>query len=430
MGNFKFAEDFLFGTATSSVQIEGGDTNNTWYEWSELGYIKDSSSCFTACDHWNRVEEDTKILQDLNVQTHRLSLEWSRIEPQPGQYSEEAIRHYREEIKLLLASKIEPLVTLHHFSEPIWFQQLGGWSKPENKKHFIAYVQYVVEKLGDLVSEWVTFNEPNVYANLGYLLGIFPPGKRSLLEYFKITSALIETHIELYTLIHELRACRGFLGQTKVGVAMHIRFFDGLTWLGRRTAALVDYFFHQIFIEGMVRGKLKFPLISLDHKKIKKTGYADFFGINYYTRNIVEFSLNPSIYFHKCVTDKKLDKSDLCWDIYPEGIYRVCCRYYRKYKLPVYITENGLSDRADRQRAKFIVDHLAYLAKAIQEGIEIQRYYHWTVMDNFEWLEGESAAFGLYHCDFRTQQRTPRPSAMLYAQICKTKIIEQNPINN
>ena len=152
----------------------------------------------------------------------------------------------------------------------------------------------------------------------------------------------------------------------------------------------------------------------------------DFFGINYYTRNIVEFALDPSINFHRCLTDKNLDKTDLGWDIYPEGIYRVCLRYYRKYKLPVYITENGLSDRADRKRAKFIIGHLTYLAKAIQEGVDVRRYYHWTVMDNFEWLEGESAAFGLYHCDFRSQQRTPRPSAKQYAQICKTKTIQMD----
>lgn len=417
---FQFSEKFMLGTAASSVQIEGGDQNNTWYKWCEEGHIKDFSSCYTACDHWHRVEQDTEILKTLNVQTHRLSLEWSRIEPQVGQFSPEALKHYRDELELLLANGIQPLVTLHHFSEPIWFQEMGGWKKPKNADLFVGYVRYVVENLGDLVREWVTFNEPNVYANLGYAFGIFPPGRRNVLDYFQVASVLIKTHQRVYLLIHELRAQKGFSGQTMVGTAMHIRVFDGVTFIGKKTAALVDYFFHELFMEGMTRGILKCPL-PLTGYEYPKGKYADFLGINYYTRNIVEFVFNLSNYFHICGYDKDLNKSDLGWDIYPEGIYRVCNKYYSQYKLPIYITENGLSDDEDSRRPKFIKDHLGYLAKAIEEGIEVERYYHWSVMDNFEWLEGESAAFGLYRCNFRTQERTPRKSAEVYAWICQKK---------
>lgn len=240
MTEFRFNDQFKFGTATSSLQIEGGDENNTWYQWCQEGHIKDSSSCLRACDHWNRVEEDTRILKSLNIQTHRLSLEWSRIEPSVGQFSEDALKHYRQEIQLLLDNNIHPLVTLHHFSEPVWFMELGGWMRAENADHFIDYVRYVVENLGDLVSDWVTFNEPNVYANLGYALGIFPPGIRSVCAYLKVTSVLIKTHICLYQLIHKIRADMGFNGQTMVGTAMHIRVFEGTTFHGKKTAALVD----------------------------------------------------------------------------------------------------------------------------------------------------------------------------------------------
>ncbi|WP_265442798.1 glycoside hydrolase family 1 protein [Acetivibrio straminisolvens] len=429
MVTFKLNDEFMFGTATASTQIEGGDTGNTWYKWCEEGRIKDSSSCITACDHWNRVEEDTELLKDLGVQTHRMSLEWSRIEPSRGQFSEEAMKHYRDEIKLLVDSNIKPLVTLHHFSEPIWFHDMGGWKKPGNADIFIEYAKYVVENLGDLVSDWVTFNEPNVYVDFGYVIGIFPPGERSLSDGLKVTAELINTHVKLYNLIHKIRKQREFKGKTMVGTAMHLRIFDGISTTGKMIAKVVDYLFNEMFMEGMTLGRLMFPL-SQKGSTHKKGRYADFLGINYYTRNIVEFVFDPSLYFHELVCDKDLTKSDLGWDIYPEGIYKVCKKYYEKYKLPIYITENGISDKNDNKRPDFIANHLSYISKAIKEGIPIERYYYWTLMDNFEWLEGESTNFGLYDCNFRTQERTPRKSARLYAQICRRKELTEEMIED
>ena len=427
MNTFKFSEKFLFGTATSSTQIEGGDTNNTWYRWCETGHISDSSSCINACDHWNRVEEDTEILKELNVQTHRMSLEWSRIEPSPGQFSEEAIDHYKKEIQLLLDHNIKPLVTLHHFADPLWFQDMGGWNKNGNSQLFVDYVKYVVERLGDLVSEWVTFNEPNVYTIFGHLLGIFPPGVRNVSETFEIMSEIIKTHVLLYHLIHEIRNEKNFKGKTMVGFSIHIRIFDGITYSGKMIAKFVDYIFHKLFMVGMTTGGFLFPL-PRRNARLKKGRYVDFLGINYYTRNIVEFIFDPSNYCYKLLNDKNLNKSDLGWDIYPEGIYRVCKKYYHKCKLPIYITENGICDKYDNRRPKFIASHLAYLKKAINEGVVIERYYHWTQMDNFEWNEGESARFGLYHLNFHTQERTARRSAELYAQICERKELTKEMI--
>lgn len=428
METFKLGESFLLGTATSSAQIEGGDKNNTWYKWSEAGHILDKSSSYTACDHWNRVAQDTGLLEDLHVQIHRISLEWSRIEPRPGEFSREAVRHYREELQLLLDHHIRPLVTLHHFSEPLWFQDLGGWEKPENCDYFVDYVKYAVENLGDLVSEWVTFNEPNVYAFFGYALGCFPPGVRNVLVCRTVLSQMIRTHIRLYELIHRIRRQRHFSGKTMVGAAIHVRIFDGLTKIGRLTALIADYIFNGLSVEGMTAGRLRFPLSGGGGGR-KKGVCADFLGINYYTRNIIEFSLNPSNYFHRSVNDKDLKKTDLGWDIYPKGIYRVCKKYVG-YDLPIYITENGVSDRADDRRPAFIAEHLAWLAKARSEGIDVERYYYWTLMDNFEWLYGETGYFGLYHCDFKTQQRTARKSAELYARLCSDRELTQKTIGD
>jgi len=427
METVKFSKDFMLGVASSSTQIEGGITNSTWYEWCRKRNLFRQDTCIRGCDHWNRVQEDTGILKSLHVRTYRMSLEWSRIEPRAGEYSEEAIRHYREEIELLLQNGIKPLVTLHHFSDPLWFEKLGGWRDPRNAVFFIRYTEYVVGKLGDLVSDWVTFNEPNVYVVFGYLLGVFPPGVRSLRLSCEVAAQLIRTHTEIYGLIHKIRADRNFAGETKVGTAIHFRIFDAITPKGRKTAALVDHMFHELYAEGMIAGRLLWPLPKKE-AKIKKGLYADFFGINYYTRNIVEFALDPSNYFYKFLNDDRLDKSDLGWDIYPEGIYRVCKKYYPKYKLPVYITENGIADEADSRRPKFIADHLAYLAKAIGEGIPVERYYHWSYLDNYEWNEGEDARFGLYHCDFETQKRTARRSAKLYARICRYRGLSRRSI--
>jgi beta-glucosidase len=351
------------------------------------------------------VWQDIELLKYLHIQSYRMSLEWGRIEPAEGEFSDEAIRHYRDEIQLLLDNGIRPLITLHHFSEPVWFQALGGWEKPENADLFFDYVIFVVENLGDLVSDWVTFNEPNVYATLGYLFGVFPPGVRNMIKFFKVTRELTRTHTRIYHLIHRIRTERQFEGKTMVGPAIHFRVFDGMTFIGRKTALIVDYFFHKLFVKGMAA--------------------SDFLGVNYYTRNIVEFALDPSNYFHKLVKDENLHKSDIGWDIYPEGIYRVCTKYYAKYHLPLYITENGVADRHDHRRPDFIANHLAYLAKAIAEGVAVERYYHWTLMDDFEWTLGGAAKFGLYKCDFNTQERTPRKSAELFARICMTKKLEK-----
>lgn len=415
-----FGRRFLFGTATASAQIEGGDKNNTWYKWCKEGHIEDKSSTYTACDHWKRVREDTDLLDKMNVQTHRMSLEWSRIEPEKGRFDESALRHYREEIKLLRSYRIKPLVTLHHFSEPLWFEELGGWQRKGNAKLFTEYAAFVVERLGDLVSDWVTFNEPNVYALFGYAVGCFPPGVRNIFEWRRVQAQLVKTHIELYRMIHAIREEKGYRGGTRVGAAIHIRIFDGLTGLGKLTARAADYLSNDLAMEGMTTGKLLFPLSLLGRGHNEPC--ADFIGINYYTRNIVEFALDPRNYFHRCLNDSDLDKNDLGWDIYPEGIYRAC-KKYEKYGLPIYITENGISDQKDNRRPAFIADHLACLARAISEGVKVERYYHWTLMDNFEWLNGEQGFFGLYCCDFKTQERQPRKSAEFYAQICKNRAI-------
>jgi len=184
MKTFKLPEDFIFGTATASLQIEGGDRNNNWYRFSEQGKTKDGSHCIVACDHWNRYEEDIDLMVQLNQQAYRMSLEWSRIEPRQGEFNEAALVHYRKILTLLTERGIKPLVTLHHFSNPLWFEDMGGWAHKDSPEIFLRFSEKVLTSLGDLVTDWITINEPNVYVEGTYSAGNYPPNKTSFINFF------------------------------------------------------------------------------------------------------------------------------------------------------------------------------------------------------------------------------------------------------
>ncbi len=423
---FSLGKDFLMGTATAALQIEGGDRNNNWYRWSEEGKIKDGSHSIRANDHYNRVEEDIALMKEMNNDTYRLGLEWSRIEPEPERWDSKGLAHYRRELTLLNDAGIKPLVTLHHFSHPLWFEDMGGWENPKSPEIFLRLTKTVLENLGDLASDWITINEPNVFALGGYVAGEWPPGKKSIPAYLRVLKNMVKAHILAYKEIHRIRTSRRFPGQTMVGVANHIRVFDPEDNAGaRRAASWMDRMFHQLAIRGMVEGKMIFPL-GLGGHPLGKGFYMDFFGLNYYSRDIVGFKPNsPATMFGEQKNDPELAKNDLGWDIYPQGLYRICKDYYPRYEVPIYITENGICDADDDQRPQYIYDHLAQVAQLREEGIPVERYYHWTLMDNFEWVEGESARFGLIHCDFETQQRTMRKSGKFYGEIAKHKAVTQ-----
>jgi len=213
-----FPRHFMFGAATAATQVEGGDTNNTWYEWAQKeGRIKNGGSPLRGTDQWNRWREDFDLMMGMGLNTYRLGLEWSRIEPKPGVFDDAAIGQYREMLEYLLARGIKPLVTLFHFSLPIWFK--GGFEQPESITVFERYVRYVADKLGDIVEDWITINEPNVYAVQGYYFGDFPPGKKSMPLTMIVFKHLAMAHLRAYMAIHSL------CPNARVGVAHHLRVF-------------------------------------------------------------------------------------------------------------------------------------------------------------------------------------------------------------
>ncbi|HEY9093603.1 MAG TPA: family 1 glycosylhydrolase, partial [Candidatus Cryosericum sp.] len=244
METFALPKGFLLGTATSSLQIEGGDRNNTWYRWVQTGHVKDGTTCFVAADHWNHVAEDIALMQQLHLQTYRMSLEWSRIEPEQGRFDGDALQHYRKEVEMLVAAGIRPLVTLHYFTNPLWAEDAGGWLNPEAADWFERYTSHVVESLGDLVSDWCPMNAPNVCLAQGYLIGGWPPNDIGLTHYLRAARTMIAAHIRAYRKIHQVRAAAGYQ-DTMVGTALHLRPFDPKHGTGheRRAAATCDRLF-------------------------------------------------------------------------------------------------------------------------------------------------------------------------------------------
>ncbi len=415
---FKLPEDFLLGTATSALQIEGGDRNNNWFDWSEKKHIKDGSHSLRANDHYNRFEEDIGLMEELNTSCYRMGLEWSRLEPREGNFSSEAVAHYRQELIALHKAGIKPILTLFHFSYPLWFAQSGAFETESCIKRFKRFTQFCVESFGDLVSEWITINEPNVYTFEGYVKGEWPPGKKDLGLAFKVMRNLALCHLEAYPVIHKVRKNKGFPGETKVGVAHHVRVFTPATLspLDKLAARIVKRLFQDALIQAMTTGVFSFPLGSGAPKG--KGSFCDFMGINYYTRDIVTFSIKGG---YKLSVNSGAPVNDLGWEIYPEGLYELCKEYGKAYNLPVYITENGTCDNKDAFRMDYIADHLYQVSRLIKDGIPIERYYYWTLIDNFEWMEGERAPFGLIHCDFESQKRTIRQSGRFFAAISQAK---------
>jgi len=429
---FKLPEHFLLGSATSATQIEGGDRNNTWFKWCEEGHIKDGSTCLRAADHWNRVDEDLRLLTDTHQQIYRMGIEWSRIEPEDGVFSDAAICHYRRELSLLNENGIQPMITLHHFSLPLWFADLGGFLNPNCVAYFERYVRYVIEHLGDLVQDYVTINEPNVYAINGYYFGIWPPGEKSFLKTMKVLANLARCHIRAYDLIHELRPNRDNMannggqtyskdnradsgGQTRVGVAHHLIDFVPYSpkWLDRAATKLMAYLFQGASVKAFTTGRL-LPPLSFTGMFRRRQVVSDFMGINYYSRS----GVHGRGFCTEMLPDKP--KNDLGWEIYPEGLKRVCLwSHHHHPSLPIWITENGTCDATDAFRTQFIYDHLKAISELIEEGLPVERYYHWSLMDNFELLEGESGPFGLFAVNFETQERTLRKSGEFYAGICR-----------
>jgi len=425
----KFPGDFQWCVATAGHQVEGDNIHSDWWEWEKTeGRIRNGEKSGKASFHMQRLEEDVRLMKTLNVSTYRFSIEWSRIEPKEGQFDETAIAHYRRLFTLLKKNKIEAMVTLHHFVQPQWFTASGGWRRKDSPDIFLRYTQKIEKEFGNEATYWVTFNEPMVLLISAYGLGIWPPGENAWDLWDPLVNILL-AHGKAYHFFHAQAKARN--QNLKVGMAHHLRPVFAKPWYLSSLVEDANFLFNwsipTALKTGDVQGLRQKNIIGLKFPWPARTqldgiaGTQDFFGINYYTRELISLQLFPPALRRDPFPG--LVGSELNWGIDPDGFYEVLETSHKRFpNIPFYITENGIADGKDQWRGAYIVDHLRELHKAMgQLPHKIEGYCHWSLMDNFEWQEGFEPRFGLIHVDYKNEgRRSLRPSARLIQNIFST----------
>ncbi len=373
------------GVSTSSHQIEG-NTRNDWTLFEDEGKVPRVGD---ACNSWEYMEKDILLIKRVGANAYRFSIEWSRIEPEEGMFNINALDRYRRFIDKVISEGVEPFITLHHFTNPIWFIKKGGWLKGSNIKFFIRYVDFI-RRFIDNVRFWITINEPNVYAYNGYVLGIWPPGEKSILKAIKVVRNMLRASLESYNII------KSGSGKSVVGMAHHVRVFRPLNGISKISTYLRGYMFNFLPIYSDVYGIIPPPAGFME----SVGGKADFVGINYYTRDTVKFSLRNI--FGEDVYIENVWRNSLNWEIYPRGIYEVLKRF--NFGKVVFILENGVATDDNATRLKFLEEHFKWIKMAIKEGVKVGGYFYWSLLDNYEWAEGYSAKFGLFTRDRKLKQ--------------------------
>ena len=413
-----FPRDFLWGTATAAHQIEGGNTNNNWHKWETTpdehgkSRIKHGHKSGRAADHWNRVPEDVALMKNLNCNSYRMSIEWSRIEPKEGVFDKQALKHYSDEIDLLLKNDIVPMVTLHHFTQPLWFDELGGFEKEENLEYFIRFSEYVFQEFHTRVPFWCTINEPTVFSMVGWLQGSFPPGKRAgaslaanIDDAVNVLCNLLRAHVRVF------KALKAIDPKPEIGIVHNIfqtRPFRRWHPLDYASALIADDLQNNLVIQFMRTGKFsfRFPVggkhFVLDMPEATKA--FDFFGLNYYSHMFYRFhfSLSDPIRAEAHPEDAYSGvMTDMEYPMYAEGFYQALKRLSEAFPgVPLYVTENGVADDDDSRQLLFVKRYVYAMSQAIKEGVNLKGYFYWTLMDNFEWAFGYTMRFGLYSVDY------------------------------
>jgi beta-glucosidase len=417
MTAYSFPTGFLWGSATSAHQVEGQNVHNDWWAWEQAGRVKTPSGA--ACDHYRRFADDFDLAASLHQNAHRFSVEWSRVEPAEGRFDEAALSHYRDVVRALLERRLEPVVTLHHYTSPRWIAQAGGWANSAVVERFARFTEQVVRVLGRDVRYWVTINEPMVFVNMHYVEGLGPPGAQDLKLALRVIEHLIRAHALAYKVLHDASP------SAQVSVAKHLPVFEPCRpwWLMDVWASgMTDRLFNGAFLEAVTEGRWRVPGVGT-WTIPEAAATLDYLGVNFYGRQIIRWTPGGSWLGGSCDLGRHprrvRERTSFGWDVDPASFVRTLRRGGR-LGLPVLVTENGTWMDDDARRWRFIARHLGALAQAAEAGVTILGYLYWSLLDNFEWAHGYGPRFGLIEVDYATQARRVRESARRYAEVCRT----------
>jgi len=389
-GPLNFPDGFLWGAATSAYQVEGSNIHADWESFKSAGQ---------ASDQYNLYEQDFDLAKSLNHNAHRLSIEWSRIEPKEGEFDKAEIAHYVKELKYLKSLNMTVMLTLWHVTLPKWVADLGGWENGQTVKYFERFVKKIIPEIGEFVDLWITVNEPGVYVYETYIEQAWPHAKKSLLGQIKTLLNLASAHKKAYKALHQI-----FPAGKPVGMANNVMSFEAFhkhSLTEQLAVTLNDIFINHLFY-------------------FLTKGAHDFLGINYYFhvrfkhQGLIPEPVNKLQQIHEI--------SDLGWEVYPEGLFDVLADL--SDDIPIYITECGIASTNDDRRNRFLIMYLQEVSRAIKAGVNVRGFFYWSLIDNFEWHLGFDPRFGLVEIDYATQKRTPRISAKVYAEIIKHNGIE------
>lgn len=391
-----FPSGFLWGSATAAHQVEGGNTNNNFWAFEQVAGSSVKEPSGDAIDHWNRFDDDFALLAALGQNAHRFSLEWSRIEPAKGQFSQAALDHYKRVLDSLHRHGLTPFATLHHFTLPQWLAEEGGWQSPDALDLFGRYAERIATSIGDLVPYVGTINEPSIASSSAYLAGTHPPGVKDLEQARQVNLTLAAAHRT------GVAAMRTGLGKPMVGTCLSMPYIEPLRQDDEADVATA--------------AKLRGFLIETHLDDLRAAGDpGDFIGVQYYARDRADATSATMA----APAPESAEISDMGWEVFPEGLGHVL-REVAEVGLPVIVTENGISTRDDNQRVRYLASHLQELKATLDGGVDVRGYFHWSAFDNYEWGSYDPH-FGLIGIDRDNGlRRIVRPSATYYGEVSRT----------
>ena len=408
-----FPEGFLWGVGTSAHQHEGNCTNNDWILWEQQRNIAQTGD---ACLHWHHYKDDIQLIKKLGVNSYRFSIEWSKVEPKQGMYNEIALKHYEDVCKELIKHGIKPVITLHHYTNPIWFAQLGGFEKEKNIIHFVNFCSKIFERLHPYVHLWLTFNSPTSYVARAYHAQLAPPGKQDMQLMQDVLKNMLEAHVQTYQSLKKLP--HG--SRSQIGICHNIYQVEPKNFWDRAGCATAHKLFNENIYQFFKTGHFKVSVpfkASVNHYNPAAPQSLDFIALNYYSHGLMT-NFNVDRHPDEITTQNKI------YTIYPEGFYRALQELTKELAnplhIPIYVAENGIATNNEAHRKLFFERYLYALSYALNTGCPVKGYFAWSLMDNYEWGSYD-INYGIYEVDFETQKRNcqPRKGAQYFVDVVK-----------